>query len=247
VSPQIDEVEYWNRVAPIYASLYERDWSRYEDAVLRADLEKTVSTPNVKRILDIGCGTGLAYELIRDLTPSLEYIGFDVSREMLVEFARRFPDVTLIEGTADALLDYFSPSSFDVVIATNVAASFWAETSRVLKLIFSVLAPGGRFHLSFLNRLALRRIVRGLYHRREQYRTRGDPEMRQYVWAQSFSRRELIRLFQKAGFVGLEGSYRSVLGGVWETRASIMVERTAVSILPWLGHSITITGQRPRM
>src|SRR5208283_3731620 len=119
----------------------------------------------------------------------------------------------------------FSPCQFDMVIATNVSASFPVNTKRMLEAIFSVLIPGGLIYLSFLNRYSLRRIVHGLLETREEYRTRGDNDSQDFAWAEAFSGRQLISMGNAVGFSGLECCYRSVLGGVWETATSVRAER----------------------
>ena len=243
-SKQNDEA-YWDRVAGVYTSLYDNEWSRYEDEILRHDIQRLIGSCNVRRILDVGCGTGLCYELSRSVAQGVEYVGLDVSTEMLANFATRFPNVVLIHGSADSLLTHFAPASFDLVLSTNVAASFWSDVSSTLAEILTLLIPGGQAYLSFLNRTSLRRLLQGRFHHREQYRTRGDPDTEQFVWAHTFTWRELRRLFENTGFVHLKADYRSVLGGVWETQTAIRIERVLASTAPWLSHSVAVTAQRP--
>jgi hypothetical protein len=111
--------------------------------------------------------------------------------------------------------------------------------------ILTLLIPGGQAYLSFLNRTSLRRLLHGRFRHKEQYRTRGDTEIEQFVWAHTFTWRELRRLFENTGFVHLKVDYRSVLGGVWETQTAIAIERVLAATAPWFSHSVTVTAQRP--
>lgn len=237
--------EYWDSVAPVYASLYESDWARYEDEQLRADLRELLLQARGKRVLDIGCGTGLAYRLMRETNVEIDYVGLDLSSAMLGKFTEQYPDVETVHSSVDSLMACFPPSHFDLIVATNVSASFWPDTCQTLAEVNKLLVPGGAIHLSFLNRGSLRRILQGRLKKSEAYRTRGDLTTHQFVWATTYRRRELVQLLNFAGFDRIQGCYRSIFGGVWETSSAIKLERALAFIVPWLGHSITMNGIRP--
>jgi ubiquinone/menaquinone biosynthesis C-methylase UbiE len=233
---------YWDSVAPRYNALYESDWARFENDALRDNLAKLLPDFSGKRVLDIGCGTGLGYELLRDLDPEIQYVGLDPSAAMLLEFKKKHPDATTVRASGDALTMFFPADRFDLIIAINVAASFPIDTRLMLSEIFNVLAPGGIIYLSFLNRHSLRRITHGDIGTSERYRTRGDDDERQFVWARAYTKSELRQMCRDVGFSKIRCHYQSVLGGVWESKTSLKMERLLIKITPCLGHSIAVTG-----
>ena len=234
---------YWDQLAPQYESLYQSAWSRFEDSELRIQLQRIVASANGPRLLDIGCGTGLAYELLGVKNSAIEYVGVDISVGMLGEFRRKHPEVDVVETAGDSLLPSLKHRQFDIVIATNVAASFPSNTDNMLRQISSVLCVGGIVSLSFLNRYSLRRRLRGERDLIEQYRTRGHREQT-YVNARCYSASELVSALNQQEFENVKCRFSSVLGGVWESRASVEVERVASRIVPFLGHAVTVSGRK---
>jgi trans-aconitate methyltransferase len=43
-------------------------------------------------VLDVGCGTGVMYELVRERRPDLDYLGVDVTPQFVRAARERFPD-----------------------------------------------------------------------------------------------------------------------------------------------------------
>jgi SAM-dependent methyltransferase len=86
------------------------------------------------KVLDIGCGTGLASgPLIQN---GMTVTGIDPSEPMLAHAKRRFPNAEWLVGTAEQLP--FGDNSFDAVIAAQVVhrldrAATVAEMLRVLR------------------------------------------------------------------------------------------------------------------
>ncbi len=109
------------------------------------------------RVLDIGCGTGLNLEAIRDKVVSEgEIDGIDLTPEMLglaqqrVE-RKRWGNVRLSHGDAKSLP--FADNVFDGVCST-LALSVVPEWRLALKEAWRVLKPGGR--IALLDASALR-------------------------------------------------------------------------------------------
>ncbi|WP_170182106.1 class I SAM-dependent methyltransferase [Phreatobacter stygius] len=105
------------------------------------------------RLLEIGCGRGLAVALACErLGEAGSILAIDRSAAM-IEAARlrnrghvasgkaRFQAVSL----ADAA---FAGARFDTVFAVNVNL-FWIEAARALAIVRRILAPGGRLHLVY--------------------------------------------------------------------------------------------------
>lgn len=148
-----------------------------------------------KRVLEIGCGTGL---LLFRLAPYCEqYTGTDFSpaaieyvRSHLVRLGQH--NVQLLERTADNF-DSLAPASFDLVVLNSVVQYFPSAEYlvRVLQGALQLLAPEGRlfvgdvrslplleaFHRSVeLHRTALP-LVTDEFRDRVQRRMRQEPEL----------------------------------------------------------------------
>jgi len=126
-------------VDPRLVALYDRDNPRRADTEFYLGL---ASRLEAKRIVDLGCGTGL---LTRALAlPGRHVIGVDPAGEMLA-WARRQPGaerVEWIEGDAAAI----GAREADLTVMTgNVAQVFLddSEWARVLGHLRAALRPGG--------------------------------------------------------------------------------------------------------
>jgi protein-L-isoaspartate O-methyltransferase len=104
------------------------------------------------RLLEIGCGQGLAVAAICERLTSGTILAIDRSATMIAA-ARRRNQNYIREGKATfvtmALADMtFGSQRFDKVFAINVNL-FWRDAARELAIIRSILAPRGRLHLVF--------------------------------------------------------------------------------------------------
>lgn len=238
------EEKYWDAVAARYNGLYDNDWSRFEDSQSRVDIGRLLERAPGVRVLDIGCGAGLGYELLRSVRSDVDYVGIDISGAMIDELKKKYPTAKVLHASGDDLALVFDSCQFDMVMAINVSASFPLDTTRMISGVRSVLSPGGWFYLSFLNRYSLRRLTRGLWEADEPYRTRGDSESDDFVWAKTYSANALLSLCRESGFRNVHCVYRSVLGGVWESPAAISVERGLQGVAPCLGHAVAVYGRK---
>jgi ubiquinone/menaquinone biosynthesis C-methylase UbiE len=113
------------------------------DAVLRA----LVDTP-VRRLLDLGCGTGLLTARIRAAHPAAYVVGCDFSAGMLRQAAAHPPAACWAQG--DALRLPFRAATFDAVVSTE-AFHWFPDQAAALREMFRVLVPGGRVLIALVN------------------------------------------------------------------------------------------------
>ena len=133
--------EIYDQVAGNYDESYIEKRFVAEDRLLRSELLKACGT-NGSKIVDFGCGTGLAYDLLDG--PS-GYIGIDLSKGMLERAKEKFPegqwhqgdvlDSGLIDNSADVII-----SLYGCVTYVKDIKSFFCEIKRILK-------PTGKFFL----------------------------------------------------------------------------------------------------
>jgi SAM-dependent methyltransferase len=98
------------------------------------------------RILEVGCGPGLALAAICERVTAGRIVGLDHSPLMLTQAAQR--NARAIEtgrlqlhlGGLDALAEL--SGNFDVVYSINVAM-FWRDRSAALRAICTAMRPGG--------------------------------------------------------------------------------------------------------
>jgi amino acid adenylation domain-containing protein len=118
-----------------------------------------------RRVLEIGCGTGLI--LFRVARYAERYVGLDISARVLGEVEAHLqtwdprPPVELLQRRADQL-DEFAPVSFDTVILNSVVQYFPgpAYLAGVVAAAVRLLRPGGAIFLGDLRSLPLADVYR---------------------------------------------------------------------------------------
>lgn len=80
------------------------------------DLIARVAALKPRRILDLGCGSGLSTLELRRAFKGAEIVGADISPDMLKAAAKRLPGVKFVAGDAAD----FDTSGFDLVFANAV-------------------------------------------------------------------------------------------------------------------------------
>ena len=97
-----------------------------------------------KRMLDLGCGTGLAAGELAQFGPTLT--GIDISSGMLAEAAKRGGYTELVKAEAMAYLEA-TPTRFDLIFAAD-SLIYFGDLGPLLRAAASALAQGGLFALS---------------------------------------------------------------------------------------------------
>ncbi|MFG1645416.1 amino acid adenylation domain-containing protein [Amycolatopsis sp. NPDC049252] len=122
-----------------------------------ADTVARIRSLRPRRILEIGCGTGLLlFELLGDVR---EYVATDFSRSALDHVRTHLPvgaPVTLAERFADDLSE-LPDGEFDVVVINSVLQYFpsAAYARRVLDGALKLVAPGGHLFVGDVRHQAL--------------------------------------------------------------------------------------------
>ena len=107
-----------------------------------------------KRILDIGMGTGRTTAALLDISD--DYIGIDISPEMIAAARQRYPSA-LFEICDAREMSRFSDEAFDFIMFSYNGIDYVGHSDRlrILGEIHRVLAYGGIFVFSSHNRRGL--------------------------------------------------------------------------------------------
>ncbi|MCB9591506.1 MAG: methyltransferase domain-containing protein [Sandaracinaceae bacterium] len=163
-----------------YYDDFSRDYERARHEGYHAlidDLSIEILAPLVqdRRVLEIGCGTGLLLSRIAELAD--EAVGVDLSPGMLEQARARGLEV--VEGSATALP--FEDASFDLAFSFKVLAHV-EPIEAALREAARVVRPGGHVVVDVYNRWSLRYLARqisgarsiGKAHREDDIVTRWD-------------------------------------------------------------------------
>ena len=152
-----------------------------QDAVVAA---LRASAP--RRVLDVGCGTGLLAVRLAHELPGASIAGCDFSHGMLVHAHAHGERVAWIQGDAQRLP--LHDASADAIVSTE-AFHWFPDQRRALAEFFRVLVPGGRLLVAIVN--TPNDVVRSIV--RIGSRVVGQP----FDWP---TRAEMRALFEEAGF-----------------------------------------------
>lgn len=135
--------------------------------------------PEPKRILDIGCGTGLLLrELARRLPHAVELVGVDPAAGMIDVAQRTAPAdgrLRFLTGTAERLP--LPDDAFDLVVSTT-SFDHWADQACGLVECARVMAPGA--HLVLTDQFSLWLLPTRLL-RRHRHRARTRQRASQLI------------------------------------------------------------------
>lgn len=111
--------------------------------------EKIKQLKSVNKILDLGCGSGLATRYLKKHFPNALIVGADINKNMLEQAVIADPQgLYLFLQQSDNQIFYpFLPNSFDVVICSFVIHEnkTLKELEMFLSNIAKILRPGGMF------------------------------------------------------------------------------------------------------
>ena len=110
--------ETWRRVTPAQV----RDFLRvgHEGREHPSRLKTLELRQGMTTVLDVGGGTGVMFELLRERRPDLDYLGIDVTAQFVAAARARFPAdaARFREGSLYGLAEL--PGSFDAVLCRHI-------------------------------------------------------------------------------------------------------------------------------
>ena len=143
--------------------------------------------PHHTRIVDVGCGEGIALEKLVKMHPGRQVIGVDLEAEN-IEICKKF-GLTAVYSDVNSLA--LPSSSFDFCIMIDILEHLKTPLDAVRE-IYRILRPGGRLVIVipndrnfFLSRMALGMV-------KEAYYEAGHEKQ--------WKPREVVRLLTDAGF-----------------------------------------------
>lgn len=152
----MDKTEvFGEKLAEIYDILYSDKPYTKEIDFIESLIQKYNMGGKVKKVLDIGCGTGShAYKLARR---GYEVVGIDISPHMIKKAAERRDSAGISEDnlkffttSAEEMSLPLLPGTFDVAIAMfNVMG--YVNLCKVIKNVYRYLRFGGLFIFDFWN------------------------------------------------------------------------------------------------
>ena len=217
-SPVEETYDYWNRLAEIWDDLYPEDLNPSATV-----LSLVPETDEPLRVVDVGCGTGKAWETVFERATNARITGIELCPAMLEKVRQRFrgklDQLSLIEGSS---LDTPMGDDYDVVISMLHVHFFSTEQkAKLFKKMYLCLRPGGLYLGRDL--CTSRRLEQDSV---EFYREYVSPmpgaDRGAYNYKQSMSVATHHRLLHEAGFVDIEPfrvSRESLGVGIQETVA----------------------------
>jgi len=137
MSDTVDRTLVINRARPERPTAYDEIATTYDNLFWKKPFqdENRALFRYIKprgRILDIGCGTGLAVEWIKNLSPS-DYMGIDPSKDMLQTFAWKHPQFA--PSLRCCAFDECWSRGFDTIIALYGVGSYISNVERVYDML----------------------------------------------------------------------------------------------------------------
>lgn len=170
--------------APLAAN-YDRRWRHYLAATTERTVNALAARPR-ERILDVGCGTGLALARIAAEMPTARLAGIDLTPEMLAYARRRLPAAAHLAHT-DARRLPFADASFDAALSLSML-HYLDDPAAALSEMTRVLAPGGRLIVTDWSRDFFVMLLCGFW-----------LKMRERPLGQVLKTQDLIALAEEAG------------------------------------------------
>jgi ubiquinone/menaquinone biosynthesis C-methylase UbiE len=241
---QTSQIAYWNGVADEYDSFYKSRWSKLENLDVRSRISSLLERSQVD-ILDLGCGTGLGYEILKSIPlKDFSYLGIDISEAMISIASRKNPEASFKQGDMSNLNCIVGRP--DLVVSLFCSFSYVENSGLVISEIHRVLKPGGICYISMLNKFSLRRLISMKFNSVEMYSTRKSSTVRGTP-ARVFSRTFIRSMFQDVGFKNINVFGQGFLSGAFEHQHLWKFDKIVSNLFPDFTHMITVVAQKPHL
>lgn len=158
IHPLEQSKTYYDSFASVYDRLYTDGISLAENFIVGHELTRYTKRGDV--ILDLGCGSGLGYQLVsKKLGGNLVFTGIDISSEMINIARKKWPDSNAKFYVMDMSdLSFFKKNKFDMVISLFGSFSHVLDPIRAIAEIERVLRPGGTLFLMVYSKYSIKNI-----------------------------------------------------------------------------------------
>jgi len=136
-----NEMSHYDEISSGYDELH------LDEQLKKCQLISEHFDPKNKKILDVGCGTGIATDFFKCDT------GVDPSEKQLEIAGKKFPHIQFIQASAEALP--FDENEFDAVISLTAIQNF----DDIEKGLSEIKRAGNEFVLTFLKRSEKRQVI----------------------------------------------------------------------------------------
>jgi malonyl-CoA O-methyltransferase len=130
--------ERYDSVTPVQRQMHDQ---------LLADTQERLNGVLPRRILELGCGTGLLTEALLSIWPSASVVAVDIAPEMVARARQRCPGATCVTADAEVFVAEQAAGGFDLVIS-NAAFQWFAWPRQTVAACAGLLRPGGCLALS---------------------------------------------------------------------------------------------------
>lgn len=133
-----------------HAATYDRHTDVQRHFAERVAQRLALAAPAARRVLELGCGTGVLTELLLERLPEAEVVAVDRAQPMLALAARRLGSLSRLELVCTDV-ETLAPGqgTFDAVISSS-AIQWLVQPERTLGRLACALAPGGvALHATF--------------------------------------------------------------------------------------------------
>ncbi len=136
-----------------YFDAFAEEWDKMftaEDLEVLSFLIESFDIKKNDKIVDLGCGTGVLFDLLRRrVGPEGMVVGVDLSEEMVKKARKNFPFKNIMTIDADAEMLPLKSDLFDVAVSFAAFAHFTCQ-ERVMEEASRILKKGCKFHIIHL-------------------------------------------------------------------------------------------------
>lgn len=118
--------------------------------MLSSKITNMANLKDAKVVFEFGCGSGaITRDIVSNLSDGAVFIAFDTNQTFTEIVKRKYPGVIVINDFAENVEKYmkqYSIDKVDVIISSLPWAAFsHVAQSRLLRIIYRILNPGGSF------------------------------------------------------------------------------------------------------